>query len=723
MIYCSHCGTKNRDGSKFCNNCGARLAPESGLRCPMCSTPNPVENVFCVSCGARLVPLTAASMPESKAPPPPIKGLSLPAKPEVTDESTEKEESKGPLEPTSAEPLSAEDVPDWIARLRGVEGEEPSTAEESETTEPKSEGNAPDWMTRLREAQPPEDTYTWPPEPRPEDQIPDWMKQSTEEPAAAETETAAMADEEIPDWLKQPPSPEAEPAAEPPEVKPIVEPPSSETAEREKPDWLTEQEQTPAASVPPTIDENQLPDWLKPPVAESISEAEGEAESAEEAIETTKEIKPAESIKSAQATEPLIESLEESETTKSLEAQPAGPATAEPREDEEIPDWLRTAAAAPKATTPTPEIEPAQPGEVPAWVAALKPTELAAAPPSPSLASDQLEVSGPLEGLRGVLPLAVAIAEPHKIAEAPKPSQSESGKIFESILATPPQSAAAPSKSPRFVLTMRPFIYGLLLLAVLVPFLLPFDLTQSTFNIAGTPAAEFFDTLQKIPANSTVLLSFDYDPSLAGEMDLQATAIARDLIKRNVKILAVSTLDTGPQMARRILDPIASQASNYTYGTNYLIVYLPGHEAGLAQLATAGLATTTDFVNQKSVAQFLTTARIRDLSDLSMVIELAGTEEPLKTWVEQVQPRTGVRISAAVSAAVEPKARAYRNSLQLTAMMAGLLGAAQFEALDNQPGLAVISVNAQTAAQLVIVFFIVLGNIVFWISRARGTAK
>jgi Double zinc ribbon len=713
MVYCSHCGTQNRDGSKFCNNCGARLVPESGLRCPMCSTPNPVENVFCLSCGARLVPLTAAALPETKAPPPPIKGLSLPAKPEATDESTEAEEPAEPTEPEGAAPLAAEDLPDWIARLRGREGEEPSAAEESEPPEPTGEGNAPDWMTRLREAQPPEDTYTYPPEPQPEDQVPDWMKESSEEPPA-KSKTAPAVEEEIPDWLRQPQSEETEPA---------TEPPPSETEEPEKPDWLTQPELTPQVSVPPGIDEKQLPDWLKSPTAEPKAEAEAEGEvkpeeKTTETTESTEATKPAEVIEPEQAAEPLIESLEESETTKPLETPPSIPAASMPSEEEDLPDWLRTSTAA-----PTPEIEPAQPGEVPAWVAALKPAELSAAQLAPGLATDQPEMSGPLEGLRGVLPLAVAIAEPHKIAEAPKPSPSDGGKIFESILATPPQPAAPAAKPPRFVLTMRPFIYGLLLLAVLVPFLLPYDLTQSTFDIAGTPAAEFFDTLQKIPANSTVLLSFDYDPSLSGEMDLQATAIARDLVKRGVKIIAVSTLDTGPQMAQRILDPIASQASNYNYGTNYLIVYLPGHEAGLAQLATAGLATTTDFVDQKSIAPFLTAARIRNLSDLSMVIELAGTEEPLKTWVEQVQPRTGVRIAAAVSAAVEPKARAYRNSLQLTAMMAGLLGAAQFEALDNQPGLAVISVNAQTAAQLVIVFFIVLGNIVFWISRARGTAK
>ena len=679
MVYCSHCGTQNREGSKFCNNCGARLAPESGLHCPMCSTPNPVENVFCIHCGARLVPLTAAALPETQAPAPPIKGLSLPAKPKAPDESSEPAEAGEPLKLESIAPLSADDLPDWIARLRSRESE----AEQAQIAKPEVEENVPDWMARLR-AQPLEDSETQQPEARSEEPVPDWMKGSSEE-SVAKPQAAPAADEGIPDWLKVPQ--EAESTKET----------RSGTAGPEKPDWLKPPELAPAASVP--SGEEQLPDWLRQPAESAKPEREGEGEPVEsaEAEKKVETIEPAEVSAPAQAIEPQIQALEETETAKPSEPQPP----------------IRP------ATAPTPESQPLS--QVPAWVAA-KPVELAAAPPVPGLAASQLEVSGPLQDLRGVLPLAVAIAEPHKIAEAPKLRPSEGGQIFESILATPPPAPSV-AKPARFVLTMRPFIYVLLCLAVLIPFLLPYDLTQATFNIAGTPAAEFYDTLQKIPANSTVLLSFDYDPSLSGEMDLQATAIARDLVKRGVKIIAVSTLETGPQIAQRILDPLARASGNYKYGSNYLIVYLPGHEAGLAQLAAAGLTSTTDFVDQKPVAQFLTAAKIRNLSDLSLVIELAGTEEPLKTWVEQVQPRAGVRLAAAVSAAVEPKARAYRNAHQLTAMMAGLLGAAQFEVLDNQPGLAVISVNAQTAAQLVIVFFIVLGNIVFWISRARGEAK
>jgi hypothetical protein len=394
--------------------------------------------------------------------------------------------------------------------------------------------------------------------------------------------------------------------------------------------------------------------------------------------------------------------------------------TGESEPESELPDWLRGASSETGGEMETPE--PASTSQLPDWVLRFKPTGVEAQP-SVERESEPVETIGLLAGLRGVLPLAVAITEPHPPLEASKPvsSRGDGGQIFEAILAAPGEPAATRSGGGRLVLTMRPLIYLLILAAVLVPFLLPFDLGGSTFSIAGTPAAEFFDTLeQRAPAGGTVILAFDYDPSQSGEMDLIAESIVRDLIRRRVNIIAVSTLDTGMSLAQRILDAAALEAGNYTYGSNYVILYLPGQEAGLAQLAAVGLPDTNDFVMHYSLTQIALTAKVRTLRDANMIVELAGSEDPLKLWMEQVQPKAGVPIAAAVSAAVEPKARVYRGSEQLIALMGGLLSAAQYEVLSNQPGVAVISVNAQTAAQLALVLVIVLGNVAFWVSRARG---
>ena len=46
---CARCGTENRDGRKFCSECGARLS--SG--CPSCGAANELGEKFCGECGVR----------------------------------------------------------------------------------------------------------------------------------------------------------------------------------------------------------------------------------------------------------------------------------------------------------------------------------------------------------------------------------------------------------------------------------------------------------------------------------------------------------------------------------------------------------------------------------------------------------------------------------------------------------------------------------------------
>ncbi len=50
MIYCSNCGLANRDGAKYCNECGMRLG--TNLPCPTCGESNLSPSHYCNFCGA-----------------------------------------------------------------------------------------------------------------------------------------------------------------------------------------------------------------------------------------------------------------------------------------------------------------------------------------------------------------------------------------------------------------------------------------------------------------------------------------------------------------------------------------------------------------------------------------------------------------------------------------------------------------------------------------------
>ncbi|MEX0993549.1 MAG: adenylate/guanylate cyclase domain-containing protein [Solirubrobacterales bacterium] len=58
-LACSSCGHPNREGARFCGECGASL--EATRRCPACGSENPSEQRFCDECGSKLEAQAGAS--------------------------------------------------------------------------------------------------------------------------------------------------------------------------------------------------------------------------------------------------------------------------------------------------------------------------------------------------------------------------------------------------------------------------------------------------------------------------------------------------------------------------------------------------------------------------------------------------------------------------------------------------------------------------------------
>src|SRR3954471_14577096 len=58
-MQCHCCQAENEDGSRFCENCGARLEAS----CPGCGAPVSAGKKFCRSCGAALTTASAQPAP------------------------------------------------------------------------------------------------------------------------------------------------------------------------------------------------------------------------------------------------------------------------------------------------------------------------------------------------------------------------------------------------------------------------------------------------------------------------------------------------------------------------------------------------------------------------------------------------------------------------------------------------------------------------------------
>ena len=78
LLRCQECGTANPEGTKFCQQCGAKLeipapaAPVEVATCPGCGFQNPVGTRFCQECGKDMEAPQESPEPQPVAEPPSV---------------------------------------------------------------------------------------------------------------------------------------------------------------------------------------------------------------------------------------------------------------------------------------------------------------------------------------------------------------------------------------------------------------------------------------------------------------------------------------------------------------------------------------------------------------------------------------------------------------------------------------------------------------------------
>ncbi len=736
MIYCPNCGTANREGSRFCNECGATLPTDAGIRCPMCGEMNPVSNVYCDKCNARLIPLTADQQPPGQPAPPSAQEEPPPVTPPGAAEEGTADwlaELRAGVGETAAEERAPEaevpsaDLPDWLAEPEAVPppGEKPTGGPQPEA----------DWLAELRaeaaeEPQPAEPTAAGS-EPVPAAEIPDWLAELEAEPTPpAAEEPPSAAEPAKPDWLAE--AEEPEPTAQPQQPAPAPEwlaeleteptPPAAEeppsAAESEMPDWLAGLEPPPAA--PPAAgeeEEGQVPDWLaelqhEPPAEpEATAEAETPAAAAFTipAEEGAVEIPDWLASPEAEVGEPETEEERAQVLDWLQEPAPTAPVFSS---DEGVPeeveaaslDWLEeltkeeevAAAEAPPLpdTSPLiapPEMEGLVPAEIPEWLEALRPkTEAEAEAGGPP------ETEGLLKGLRGTLAPSLAVSETAAAGPAPAAAPSAAARaradLLRELLNRPP-AVPKPEKAEGKRIAwavVRAVIAILLLGAIAVPMLIP-----SLFSAPVTPAVgQLFETIeQTVGDGTTVLVAFEYGPAEADEMNWVAAPILRHAVARGGHLLLASTRPEGPATAQMLVAHVLTDTLQDESQVTVL-GYRPGGTAGVQEI----LSSTSD--------------------DIALVIVLAARPDDLRTWVEQVTlSDPDLPLVAGMSAKAEPLTSPYLSPQagQLRAAIAGIAGGAAYESRLGNPQNDDLTflLNWLGTAQLVIVGLMVAGAFIF----------
>ncbi len=491
-----------------------------------------------------------------------------------------------------------------------------------------------------------------------------------------------------------------------------------------------------------TQEEVDLPDWMKP-----VSEPEPrKQEPAGEAPLPDWMASFREKVASAEQ-QPTPEQPAPEQPAPELPSAPAfsdDSLTSEQTSDlfsGEMPDWLSNIAPAAPAepvapvmrkteSAPVPGETPQElisPAELPSWVQAMRPVEtvLPDAEAVFPLVDGPVEKEGPLAGLQGVLPLAGELFQPGRSkAQAlllqVSDAQQADASLLEKMLAS--ETEAEPLRGGGMLASQR--VLRWVLSALLVGLISIFLLTrmQSAPMPASLPdeAWQVLPVMDALPADAPVLMIFDYEPALAGELEIAAAPFVDHLLGlRHPRLTLLSTSPTGGALAERFLKNTQSQ-HDYQQDRDYInLGYLPGGTIGILSFAeNPRLALPLPAWDQPPAQA------VKQLSDYAAILLLTDSAGTARAWVEQTtNRRQGVPMLVVSSAQAAPMIQPYLLSGQVNGLVSGVLGGAAFEGTD-QSGAYVRGIwDAFNYATLLAAVLMVLGGLWNLIAGARARRR
>lgn len=244
------------------------------------------------------------------------------------------------------------------------------------------------------------------------------------------------------------------------------------------------------------------------------------------------------------------------------------------------------------------------------------------------------------------------------------------------------------------------------------------------FHIAPVrPSARsrgFYDAVERLPEGATVLLAGDYDPGTIAENYPMHLAAARHLMSRNIKIIAVELYPGGPPLTDRVLH-IAGAEYHKRESYDYVnLGYKSGNEVVMSQMGSSIPRTFPTDRRGVPVSQLPVMKGVENFQQIALLVSVSAGYPGTKEWVQQVVSRYHVPMVAGVTAVSAPEYYPYLQAGQLQGLLGGMAGAAEYEVLVKQPGLATRGMDAQSLAHVFIAFLILLGNLAALPQRAAA---
>ncbi len=260
----------------------------------------------------------------------------------------------------------------------------------------------------------------------------------------------------------------------------------------------------------------------------------------------------------------------------------------------------------------------------------------------------------------------------------------------------------------------RRVLYLLLALSVALPLIIkPRTRVPVSDAVRGV-----YNAVESLPAGAVVMVSIDFDPSSAPEVQPMLVAILRHAFKKDLKVIVMGQLALGLPLAEIALNQVAPEMGK-EYGRDYVnLGYRPGYTAMMVGIGREIRDYFATDYRGTPVDSFEFMRAVHNYRDIALLASLAHGAVA-DVWIQYVGGRFNKDIVIGCTGVNAPNMYPYLNAGQIKGVLGGLQGAAAYEQLIEQRGSASLGMPAQSAAHGLIILLLIIGNVGFLLGKRK----
>ena len=261
---------------------------------------------------------------------------------------------------------------------------------------------------------------------------------------------------------------------------------------------------------------------------------------------------------------------------------------------------------------------------------------------------------------------------------------------------------------------------------VAIAVVLPFFMSISQEMNVSPEVQQVADAVDRLPVGSKVLVSFDYDPPSAPELQPMAVAFIRYCFLKDLKVVIMGLWPQGPQQANMALDLVLTEpaiaAKNLQYGVDYVnLGFQTGNEFVIQRMGSDFKSMFPRDYSGRAYDDLPLVRNVKNFSNIDYSLNLSAGYPGTQEWVQVAVDRYGLVMGGGNTAVQAPMMYTYLNAGQLAGLLGGMNGAAEFEMVTDydREGKGTKFMLSQSFAHMVVIAFIIIGNVAYF----RGGRK